>query len=411
MTTFSPDPHLQNPSGDLFLSPRVIDRAAFEDFAARLRALIDDAAARGSAVRLASADAEKLHALLTEASRKNAEQVELSARVLKTLAQRTSEVDALLARAADLASAGAQMESRLAAIVDRRVAELDARAADLGRQLAAAHEEHASRLSAAVEAAEARVASAMERLDRARATLVQQTETTVFAAEKLLRAQCERAEKLLSAPAGLTNNLERIETAARRAETAAQQLAGIHARAESAATQLARSLDGSIAFSDELIAQRQSLDAQTARALEKVHEARKLLEPAQAIEARAGATADKLAEAAARAADAQAKARSIAAEVQRTVGLAADALEMLEPWRAVLLEPSPDGPLPEPIINLIARMRGELAHDLASVATAMQAIAAKAGGPPATQPPKLRAEPIVRVKTTRPRPERDSSAA
>src|SRR5690606_1524937 len=69
----------------IFLSPRVVDKAAFEEFAAALRGLIERASMEKAALATAASGAEKVLQSLADTTTANEEHLALAAKALATV--------------------------------------------------------------------------------------------------------------------------------------------------------------------------------------------------------------------------------------------------------------------------------------------------------------------------------------
>ena len=89
---------------EVFLSPRVIDREAFNDFAGSLRALIADAQAHAKALAAATAGAQEAQATASEIANRHQSRFDAAARVLSSLDERATQTQHLLGAARDAAN-------------------------------------------------------------------------------------------------------------------------------------------------------------------------------------------------------------------------------------------------------------------------------------------------------------------
>ncbi|MDP1662493.1 MAG: hypothetical protein Q8L55_11330 [Phycisphaerales bacterium] len=117
---------------DVFLSPRVIDREAFNDYSGSLRRLIEEAAQQAEALKAAAAEASQAQTALRETAARHQGRSESVTRALASIDQRLADAERLaqVAEATRLgieaASSGAQ--AMLTTRSDELAARLDAAA-------------------------------------------------------------------------------------------------------------------------------------------------------------------------------------------------------------------------------------------------------------------------------------------
>lgn len=370
----------------VFLSPRLIDKAAFDQFASQLRGLVETAATQADALRSASVEAQRLHSGLREQSGKHAESLEAAKSLARSLSERVSGVEAVLARAQGLGQLADAFEQRAQQIADAKASALEQRFGQIVDQFGARAQER-------VQAAAAQATSAIELSRAERDAAKKQIETAVLPAAELLRAHVERAQRLLEGgPTGDTSPLtlcERLERASARAQQATEALEAQRGKAEEAVARLAHSLEGAVGFSDRLIQQNelasadiasaiQACEAARAQVMERARDAQALAQPLIDLEQRAIDAAQRGERAAAQIDTARGGGQEVVDELSRTVTRMQDVLDALEPWRAILLEGTIDGALPAPIADLIDAVRAGIAQDLTKMAAAMNLIAARA---------------------------------
>jgi len=134
--------HLTAEADQVFLSPRVVDERAFEDFAARLRELVDKAAASGAALRASTAEIRAAKATLEELGATYKRELANAGALLEQVQGRRNEVQQLLDRVPAhmldpvsfdrlldeaMSDRLAVFETKLAACIDTFVTELDQR--------------------------------------------------------------------------------------------------------------------------------------------------------------------------------------------------------------------------------------------------------------------------------------------
>jgi len=129
---------IKNAVDQVFLSPRVVDRTAFEEFAGALRTLIDEAAANAQAVEAASLRAVQVHAHLNEAGPAMEARITGAANALAAAEARALEAQGLLSRASQHCLEAQTFDARLGQIASERVASFES----LLTQAAARHQQH-----------------------------------------------------------------------------------------------------------------------------------------------------------------------------------------------------------------------------------------------------------------------------
>ena len=120
---------------DVFLSPRVIDREAFNDYSASLRRMIEEAAQQAEALKAAAAEATQAQTALRETAARHQGRSENVTRALAAIDQRLAEAD------------------RLAQVAEATRQGIEAASANAQAALTARSEELAARLDSAAVAA------------------------------------------------------------------------------------------------------------------------------------------------------------------------------------------------------------------------------------------------------------------
>jgi DNA repair exonuclease SbcCD ATPase subunit len=100
----------------VFLSPRVVDRGAFEEYAATLHDLFEKTATQAQTLKAASAEAQGLARILADAAQKFQVRLDAAARVLAGLDQRVTTAGALADGNAAREAADRALHERLAQI-------------------------------------------------------------------------------------------------------------------------------------------------------------------------------------------------------------------------------------------------------------------------------------------------------
>ena len=327
----SPTAGLRDAS-DPFLTPRVVDRLAFEEYGRLLRQAIDRAASESEILaRRAEAAAVVLEHLESFIGN-NADAIERAAEILTSIDERSqttrdllAEIDrraALLTRLAATTEQAAesrseQFENRLRAIVDTAMDrfeetedQLSARAASMRRSLLERVEELRGKGEAAVARIEQRAADATraadEDLARAESRLgainaaVESSSSKLSKATAELSAQAAASTETIESAAAraitaITGQTDRSGEAARRADDLTATLEQLLAHTEAESARLSRSLVEESARLDQAATDRLAgfvarLDAERADALDLASQAlaSEIAEHAAAGEALAG---------------------------------------------------------------------------------------------------------------------------
>lgn len=373
----------------VFLSPRVLDRGAFEEYTARLRALLEQVAAQGLALRSASADADRLVTALRAQFTDRSEALESATRLAQSMNQRLDEVRGILGKAGDLAGLAAEFDARTQRIVDEKLAAVERRFAEIIERFGKSTQDR-------VQQAAAQAAAAAEQARAEREETRRLIESIARPATEALAAQVRRAETLASPGAGGLAAMAQL----------AEHLGGISAKAEQnltalqsvneTATTAVRCLQDVLAGQD-LGAAVASSEQARGEIRRIAAECRDLAGPLHDAEARAAHAADRAEHLLARVDEAREGGRQVVLELGQTMNGLYDALDALEPWRSVLLEGREDG-LPAPLAEIVKGVRAEMSQDLAVIAAAMTQVAKRAAGDkPAPAPVEREPEVVVRV--------------
>lgn len=370
---------------EVFLTPRVIDRAAYESYAAELRDLISQVAAQSAALRSSMADSAAIQEKARDFSGRHAESLELAGKLFKSMNQRVADAEAVLSRVPDPNAVAQAMESRALAITQACVAAIEQKMTQCQTALHASIIEAQRRAEEQIAQHEARAAVAVQAVERARHTALEDVRTTLQPAIESLHRQCELAKGL----DGAGEIAQRALDAVRRAEGAAENLSGIRERSEEAVHRLSQSLDGAIDFSDRLLQQKELAERDARAVIEKCEAARKLVaerwskaaqvvEPLIEAQERAQEAGDRAARLLEQVLAARQGAQTLVTELRETAGRLDWAVDALEPWRGVLLDQDPSAPLPPVIADLVEQCRAEISLDLGKMAAAMNLIAQRA---------------------------------
>lgn len=248
---------------EVFLSPRVVDREAFNDYAGSLRRLIEQASGQAEGLRTAASEADQARSALRELTGKHQAKFDLAARLVQTLDQRAGEAERLLQSARDAA------------------ATLDALRGDADKALA----EHAARLDARIEQA---AQATRERLEAMEQRMLDRLEALEAAALARVTAAADQAAQTIAqrraeSEAAARTLADQLATTQQRAAAA---LASIDRRSAQVETDLAGHLDRfGHSLDTELETRRQALSIAGDRAAETLRgEERRVLDVISRIE-------------------------------------------------------------------------------------------------------------------------------
>jgi predicted phage tail protein len=359
---------------EVFLSPRVVDKAAFDDFAAALRDLVDRAASHADPLREVTERAERTLTLIREAAARQQSRLDLALKTLAALEERSAHVERMLQRAADLAD-----------IVERFGDQAD-------HIMTAKLSEFATRVQSESQSAAGRLAVLEERLAQTEAEAARRLDRIV---ERLgLRPERdENGEPTFDLP-GL---VKRAEVAHSTAAAAAYRLETACESAEARSRQLAESAERAAAAAEEARARHESLDAELRQSVALCREAdeairtraetlRALTEtPLAELKARVDETVDTLKATIEHAERSCELGYQVLSRQLTAVSELRSLLSAVEPWRPLLLDHAADRadqsppPLPPQLEQVVAAVRARLASDLGALAGALGTLAAEAG--------------------------------
>lgn len=237
------------PLPEVFLSPRVVDREAFTEYAASLRQLIEQASAEGAALRSASGDAQLTRDHLKDVAAKSQPRLEAATKALAALDGQAQRAEQLLSAARDTASSLNILSRDSQEAIAKTAVEIQARVEQLRLEQSRRIDETCSqqelRLRTMREAMDRQIETARsENEARLRQTLSQsegwlsQVETLIQQAEARLEERLRRGEELLSQRWGMMNS--RLDEMDRALSGRAEQLtAAVDAKVAAAETRLA----------------------------------------------------------------------------------------------------------------------------------------------------------------------------
>lgn len=239
--------------GEVFLSPRVVDRRAFSELSGELKEIVERAAIERAAMIAALDQAGK--SLQDLRSREQTQQVniELALRALKSIEEKSGRVEELLARASDTARLFEAIDAKADNLIDAKLGLIEAR------------------LDSLTAGATAKAEALEERIRRAGKELEQRVEAIRRDAQQIsapvhdgLLALCERATLLASAQPGRGGLGELIAQGERLridAERTIESLDQAHANASASRTQTEEWIASAGARLDQLAERRAAIDA------------------------------------------------------------------------------------------------------------------------------------------------------
>jgi chromosome segregation ATPase len=388
-------------SKEVFLSPRVLDSAAFESFAGTLRELIERASQQGRALESASASAEATRSALGELGGAYKVNLEEAAALFDRLREHEARAGELLAKVEGWSSRIERADAELSRLLRDTMAQAEQRA-----------QEHADRLSAHAEAVaadlERRAAEAVARLeavggqaDKKLDQVHRDVRTMLTPTLRALTGTCNRAAALLGRDptvpeeadeptvGSLGDIVQRAEGAKQKASEAADQLHAVKRQAEMARQMLKDAVVTSGEQVDQALNKRDELERSLQEMLRLCEEAERSLGDRSAdVERVLGESVGRLDERAVEAetrigrliedAEASRQAAERGAAVQRE--LAAELRELaarLEPWRGLAAE---GDTLPEPARRVVDAMRREVRRDVSAIAESLREIAGRVEG-------------------------------
>ncbi|MCH7791311.1 MAG: hypothetical protein IID31_03400 [Planctomycetes bacterium] len=131
----SPSSGPPEPLSDIFLSPRVIDRTAFEQFTAQLNELIAQAQRHGTSLKCATLDAGAVEAQLRQTASELELKAERVAGVIPTIDDRLAQIEHLLQEAVTSAADPDRIRDHTNRLVAARLETLDDDMRDMLREV------------------------------------------------------------------------------------------------------------------------------------------------------------------------------------------------------------------------------------------------------------------------------------
>lgn len=221
---YSPDASAEVVVNDLFLSPRVIDKRAYSELAGEIRELLHQTVGERTALTAALDQAGRADQDFRQREAAQAVNLDLCAKALKKIDEKTARVETILARVDEAAGKLEYFEAQAQTIVNVKVDALEARLEAI--QAAA---------SAKTEALEERLRTASREIEQRIDAIRRDAELIVAPTTDHLKSLCARAAALAGtepghfgpadpAPGSLGDMIARAESLSRTAEEIVGQL-------------------------------------------------------------------------------------------------------------------------------------------------------------------------------------------
>lgn len=362
-------------SEDIFLSPRVVDRQAFNDFAGQLRELIEQAAAHTEAIRAAAGEAQRTRDSLRDVMNANQMKLDMASRALATIDQKAEQTRRMIESASDVALRVDGLRAQADQIITERVGILCQRLNEAEEAAAGQVDALHARLMDSMGGAKDQEKSLRDALEAAKGSVVDRVAELV-----------ERAEAAVGGENGLGSLIERAEAAGRTAVLATSELGEVRQQAEQARKILGEALNAAVPIIDEAGTIQGHLEATVSEAMRISQNARESM--TQFVEAerkrveedlnrlsplmeQTRAELNALMQTTDASRDAAASATAGAEQAARGLAML---LQQVEPWRRVLLGDTADAPIGAAINGVVV----ELKKEIRGVAGALRAIAERA---------------------------------
>ena len=239
---------VEHPEDEVFLSPRVVDQRAFEEFSGALKTLVRDAAQQKAALESSSVEVKELGQQLRDATKELQAKVETAVRVVPTLDQRVARAEEAASRAeAQLAERERMVREAVAShvTVDREMLEralaahlpeiLRERLHELTRELAQKAIESVPAAAKAIEDARGRAYQARVAFEESIALAAEQSRAKADEARTNLETSVRQAIDLAGEHATRLDSMY-VETLRKLDERAAEAVQQAQENAAKAAT-------------------------------------------------------------------------------------------------------------------------------------------------------------------------------
>lgn len=376
---------------DVFLSPRVVDEGAFEDYAGRLRKMLEHAAASAANLRDLAERLDRARVGLDELGERYNRQMADSEALSERIERSESDVHALLSDATDRAASCAKFEETLDGLIDSKVRAFELRLARAMDDIWAEFDARANRQREACATMLDTLAEAHKSFDAEAASgsrhVLEELRQTCAYAEKLagiaVNGDGEPAAQSLQAAIDTARNVSRDLRATTHELRSTQEQARAESRGlEDSVEGLRRHLqilDEKRRSMEEAIRFALSASTETESGLtSNIARAEELAVSVESLQRRAEEACEALSRETTNAENACSTSVQCAAKLADTADALRAASDRLDPWRAVLLEGAAEGALPPAILSVIEHFRAEIGADLGRMASAMNAIASRA---------------------------------
>jgi uncharacterized phage infection (PIP) family protein YhgE len=293
---------------NVFLSPRVLDRAAFDDFSSAIKTLIERVTADTRGLQAAATQADAVHRRLSELAPVVERNITQAAGTLESVQTLNDQARATLAQATSAAERVSNMEQSLGHAIEARLGLFEARLSRMAEaaeaQISTLQAQLESRLGTVSQAVESTIAQAERRMEEIRCASSQAAEgavsrvgSQVIALEQRvsaiaarlstladdgaasLRGLCERADSLLGgvgdvpAPGSLAEAVQRAENAHAQVEASHRHLGDVRDQADVTRRMLGQAILDSAGITDEITHRLDALRGATREILDTCNQA------------------------------------------------------------------------------------------------------------------------------------------
>lgn len=392
----APARRTNDPAG-VFLSPRVVDQQAFDDFSERLRTIIAEAGETGNAVGVALDELKSLREEGTSAVQRQKSLIEAGAKLVKAVEAKQARLDTLASRAdalltslsdstARAETASADLDERLERVIEQRMQALETR---MDERIRALTDEIESKLQQRV----SDMAFTLQSIDSTRedleAIVRDATENTLVA----LREANERGARLagwdpadivdgagLGQPArdSLADLILRAEALQERTLGATSQLARLRDEASILLERIPQQLHSTREDLAQLDEDRADIDGRITDARHEVERLDASAQPVLRIQERAEKTAADLAQLLVQSRTLRDEEKTAESRLRDAIDRAEKTLDTLTPWRDVCFASATDAEratLPPVLEAITRRFQSSLTRDIEAMADALQRVA------------------------------------
>lgn len=381
----------------VFLSPRVVDQAAFEDYAQRLRSLMDETGSTADDVRASLDEIRALRTETTESLTRQRAVIDAGSKLVRAVEARTSALEKARANAESIIErldaaatraeqAGADLDARIDTLIEQRLAKVEEQVDARVRALTADIERKLERRVA-------EMTTTLAQIDEKRAGLEELVRDATDNTLSALTDAHERAARLagwdpedivdgagVGQPArdSLADLMLRAEAMQRDAKGAIERLSSLRDESRELVEGASGALDTTREELLRLDTERESLEDRVARARDETARLASANQPLIEMQQRSEQTASQLASLLVQTRSLREEGSASEERLRAAVDEADRAMRALEPWRDVCFasedEASRAG-LPPVLRAITDRFREGLARDISEMASAFQRIA------------------------------------